>query len=119
IFGERQRTHRRNTVAAGPAQQPPTQLAPPYRRSRTGFYPGRYAGRSAGALAASAAVDVCSLLARVARLVLLVVSAIIALAILFVVLGANTSNAIVSDFLDWGHTLAGPFVGIFHVSSHK
>jgi hypothetical protein len=64
-------------------------------------------------------VDLSVFLAQVVRVVLLVVSSVIGLAILFVVLGANPSNSIVSDFLSWGHSLAGPFVGIFHLSSHK
>lgn len=59
------------------------------------------------------------LLVRCVRLVVGVVVAIIALAILLVVLDANTSNTIVFHIRDWAHTLAAPFRNIFHLRSAK
>ena len=59
------------------------------------------------------------MLVRIVRLIAGVVTAIIALAILFVVLDASTSNTIVSHIRDWAHTLAAPFRGIFHLHSAK
>ena len=59
------------------------------------------------------------LLARIVRIVAGVVCAIIALAALLIVLDANTANSIVSTIRDWGRSLAGPFDGIFHLSSAK
>jgi len=60
-----------------------------------------------------------TLLVRLIMLALGVVVLIVALGILFVVLDANTSNTIVSHVRDWAKTLAGPFDGIFSLSSHK
>ena len=48
-----------------------------------------------------------------------VVCGIIALAALFILLDASTSNSIVSTVRDWGRTLAGPFDGLFHLDSAK
>jgi hypothetical protein len=59
------------------------------------------------------------MLARIVRLVAAVVCGIIFLAALFIVLDANAGNSIVSTVRDWGRTLAGPFDGIFHLSSAK
>jgi hypothetical protein len=59
------------------------------------------------------------LLARIVRLIVGLVALIIALGILFVVLGANASNTIVSQIHDWAKTLAGPFDGMFHLHSVK
>jgi hypothetical protein len=91
--------------------------APPARRwgarDRAGYAPTG-SGRVAGAVA-----DGGLLLARFVRLVAAIVIAIIALAIAFVVLDANVSNTIVSHVLDWAHTLAAPFRGIFHLHSTK
>ena len=59
------------------------------------------------------------MLVRLVRLVAGIITAIIALAILFVVLDASTGNTIVSHIRDWAHTLAAPFNGIFHLHSAK
>jgi hypothetical protein len=59
------------------------------------------------------------LLARCVWLIAAVVIAIMALAIVFVVLDASSSNTIVSHVRDWAHTLAAPFAGIFHLHSAK
>lgn len=55
------------------------------------------------------------LLARVVRLVVGVVVALIVVAILLRVLGANAHNAVVRDVHDAGRTLAGPFGGLFSI----
>lgn len=68
---------------------------------------------------AASTVDHGLVLIRVIRLILAVVVTIIALAIVFVLLDANTSNGIVSTVTDWAHTLAGPFEGIFTLHSAK
>lgn len=68
---------------------------------------------------AAARVDHGLVAIRAIRLVLAIVVAIIALAIIFVVLGANISNGIVSTVRDWAHSLAGPFDGIFTLHSAK
>jgi hypothetical protein len=60
-----------------------------------------------------------ALVARIVRIAAAVVCGIIALAIVLILLDANTSNSIVSTLLDWGKTLAGPFDGIFHLDSAK
>jgi hypothetical protein len=59
------------------------------------------------------------ILARIVGVVATVVCGIIALAAVFILLDANAGNSIVSTVLDWGRTLAGPFDGIFHLSSAK
>ena len=53
------------------------------------------------------------LLARVVRLVVSAVVLIIVAGILLAVLKANPTNAIVSDVHGWARSLAGPFDGIF------
>jgi hypothetical protein len=68
---------------------------------------------------AASTVDHGLVLIRAIRLVLAIVVTIIALAIIFVLLGANTSNGIVSTIRDWAHSLAGPFDGIFTLHSAK
>jgi hypothetical protein len=74
---------------------------------------------TAGERTAGAAEGMGLLLARIVRLVALVVCAIIALAAIFIVLDANATNSIVSTVRDWGKTLVGPFDGVFHLSSAK
>src|ERR1700752_243515 len=66
-----------------------------------------------------AALDAGDVISRLVLVVGAVVGAIIAVAILFVVLGANPSNSFVSTIHGWGHPLAGPFVGMFTFHSHK
>jgi hypothetical protein len=60
--------------------------------------------------------------AAIARLLVLVgtvVFCVIAAGILLVVLGANQSNQIANAVLDAARWLAGPFDGLFNLSSHK
>jgi hypothetical protein len=60
--------------------------------------------------------------AAIARLVLLagtVVFLVIAAGILLVVLGANQDNDVAAAVLDAARWLAGPFDGLFDMSSHK
>jgi uncharacterized protein involved in cysteine biosynthesis len=57
------------------------------------------------------------LLARVVRLVVGIVVLIIVAGILLVLLGANTTNSIVSEVHDWAAWLAGPFDGMFNFHS--
>ena len=57
------------------------------------------------------------LLARVVRLVVGIVVLIIVAGILLVLLGANTTNTIVSEVHDWAGWLAGPFDGMFSFDS--
>ena len=78
----------------------------PVRGSRR----GRRRGRDAVAGGAG-------LLARVVRLVVGIVVLIIIAGILFVVLKANATNGIVSEVHDWGHSLVGPFDGMFSFHS--
>ena len=57
--------------------------------------------------------------ARIIRLIAGVLAAIIGLGILFVVLGANKDNSIVSFVLDLARGLVGPFDGIFELKKRK
>jgi hypothetical protein len=60
--------------------------------------------------------------ANLARLIILVATAVAAVliaGILLVVLNANGSNQIVSAIHDAAKFLAGPFDGLFNLSSHK
>jgi hypothetical protein len=60
--------------------------------------------------------------AGVARAVVLigtVVALILIVAIVLTLLGANSSNSIVNAIHDAGRFLAGPFRGLFHLSSRK
>jgi hypothetical protein len=57
--------------------------------------------------------------ARLIRLAVLVVALIIALAIAFKVLGANSHNTIVSAVHDGGKTLARPFDDMFKIDGAK
>ena len=57
--------------------------------------------------------------ARLVRLAAAVVVGIIALAIIFVVLGANSSNTVVSTVNEWAGTLTSPFHNVFRTSSHS
>jgi hypothetical protein len=59
------------------------------------------------------------LLARVVRTAAGIVCAIIVIAILLVVLGANQSNDIVNWIHDAGSWLAGPFKGLFNLDDNK
>ena len=97
---------------------------PDYVDERRAGTPRRRWGRrteapTAGERTAGAAEGIGLLLARIVRLVALVVCAIIALAAIFIVLDANATNSIVSTVRDWGKTLVGPFDGIFHLGSAK
>ncbi len=89
------------------------------RRRRADGVDERGAAPGAGARAASAAGAGTLLIARLIRLVVSVIVVIIVLGIAFVVLDANGSNTIVSHVHDWAKTLAGPFDGIFTLSSAK
>ncbi len=73
----------------------------------------------AGVRVASAAGAGTLLIARLIRLVVSIIVVIIVLGIAFKVLDANAKNTIVSDVSDWAKTLAGPFDGIFNLSSAK
>lgn len=105
-----------------PATQPVDPVdgtaAEPVPARRRGYWRRPSADLTAEERAAST-VDHGLVLIRVIRLILAVVVTIIALAIVFVLLDANTSNGIVSTVTDWAHTLAGPFEGIFTLHSAK
>lgn len=58
-------------------------------------------------------------LARAVSLLGTIVAAIIVVAILLVVLGANGSNEIVKVIHDAGQWLAGPFRHLFNLKQHK
>ena len=58
-------------------------------------------------------------LARIVRLITMVVVGIIVLGIVLVLLKANMSNQIVSTIHDWAKWLAGPFDNLFNVSGRK
>jgi len=74
---------------------------------------------SAGERAAGAGSSFLVLLARVIMFIAIVIAVIIGLAILFVVLEANSSNEIVSRVNDWGKALVGPFDDIFEINDPK
>jgi|SRR3954471_1334635 len=59
------------------------------------------------------------LLANIVRTAAAVVVGIIVIAIVLVLVGANSSNDIVSWFHDAGSWLAGPFKGIFNFDSTR
>ncbi|TMK40104.1 MAG: hypothetical protein E6G56_08880 [Actinobacteria bacterium] len=58
-------------------------------------------------------------IARLVSLIAAIVALVIAAAVLFVVLGANPSNTIVSAIHDAGRALAGPFDGMFKIKDAK
>jgi hypothetical protein len=58
-------------------------------------------------------------LLRLVHLVALGVVLLIGLAIVLVALDASTHSWVAWHLEDWGHWLAQPFVGMFHVHSHK
>ena len=58
-------------------------------------------------------------LARVVRLATTVAVAIVVAGILIHVLGANTSNGIISAINDAAKWLVQPFDNVFHLNSHK
>ena len=58
-------------------------------------------------------------LARIVRLVAMIVAGVLVAGILLFVLGANQSNEIVSAVMDAGRWLAGPFDGLFSMDSAK
>jgi hypothetical protein len=58
-------------------------------------------------------------IARAVVLIGTVVALILIAAIVLTVLGASSSNGIVKAIHDAGRFLAGPFRGLFHLSSHK
>ena len=64
-------------------------------------------------------LDAAEVAARLIRLVVGVISAIIGLEIVLTLLRANATNAIVHRIAIWAHSLAGPFVGMFNLSSAK
>jgi hypothetical protein len=76
-------------------------------------------GPGVGARAARALAEISVLLARAIRLATSVIVLIVALGIVFFVLGANPTNAIVSHVHDWARSLAGPFDGMFHLHGPK
>jgi hypothetical protein len=85
-------------------------------REGTGQVPRR---RVAAARGASAAGSVLIGIARLIRLVVACVVVIIVVAIVLRVLGANTSNTIVSDIHDAAKWLVGPFNNVFSISNPK
>lgn len=58
-------------------------------------------------------------LARLVHLAAALVALILVAGIVLVVLKANPSNDIVSAIRDAARTLAGPFQGLFNLSSHR
>jgi hypothetical protein len=64
-------------------------------------------------------LNAADVLWRLVRLAVWTVSAVIALAIVFRLLGANAGNAVVNRVDIWAHTLASPFVGMFTLHSAK
>ena len=58
-------------------------------------------------------------LARLVKMVAMIVAGILVAGILLFVLGANQSNDIVSAVMDAGRWLAGPFDGLFSLDSAK
>lgn len=82
-------------------------------RRRPGFT------RVAAARGAWAIGSVMLTIARIVRLIASVIAALIVLAIVLRLLGANGSNAIVRDIHDAGGWFSGPFKGIFKPHSAK
>jgi len=64
-------------------------------------------------------LDAAEVTARMIRLVVGVIAAVIGLEIALTLLSANATNAIVHRIAVWSHSLAGPFVGMFNLSSAK
>ena len=75
--------------------------------------------RVAAARGAWAAGSVMVALARIVRVLVGVVVALIVAAILLRVFGANPHNTIVSDIHDAGRALVGPFDGLFSIKQAK
>jgi hypothetical protein len=72
---------------------------------------------SAGRYAAATSARL--MLARLVHIAAAIVAAILIAGILLVVLKANPSNEIVSAVHDAARWLAGPFQGLFNLSSHR
>ena len=68
---------------------------------------------------ALATLDTADIVWRLVRIVVWTISVIIALAIVFHLLNANQNNSFVSTIDGWGHSLAGPFAGMFLLHSAK
>ena len=79
------------------------------------FWGNRYPARERAAVAG---LQARWTLARIVGFVGLAVAAIIVAGILLVVLHANLGNGIASAVHDAARWLAGPFDGLFHLSSH-
>jgi Na+-transporting NADH:ubiquinone oxidoreductase subunit NqrB len=75
--------------------------------------------RASDSRRAAGIADLGLTLTRLIRIVAAVVTGIIVLAIVFVMLGANHGNEIVSQVLDWAGSLAGPFTDIFTLHSAR
>ncbi len=76
-------------------------------------------GRSAGGAAAAGAAGILGLLATLVDIITGVVAVIILLGIIFVLLKATRTNAIVMPIHDAAKFLVGPFDGIFKPKSPK
>jgi len=64
-------------------------------------------------------LDTADVVWRLIRIAVYAISTIIALAIVFHLLNANRHNGFVSTIDSWGHSLAGPFAGMFVLHSAK
>ena len=93
------------TSPAGPAEAVDQDRGPARVRGRQ----GRSRREGIGARGAQAG----GLLARVVRIIVGIVAAIIVAGILLFVLKANPTNSIASAIHDTAHTLVGPFNGLF------
>lgn len=93
------------TSPAGPAAAVDSDRGPARVRGRQ----GRSRREGIGARGAQAG----GLLARVVRIIVGIIAAIIVAGILLFVLKANPTNSIASAIHDTAHTLVGPFSGLF------
>jgi hypothetical protein len=75
--------------------------------------------RVAAARGAWAAGSVLTLIARIVRLIAVIIALLIVAAILLRVLSANPGNTIVRDIHDVARTLVGPFKNIFSLKNAK
>jgi hypothetical protein len=64
-------------------------------------------------------LDAAEVTARLIRLVVGVIAAVVGLEIVLTLLSANAANSIVHRVALWAHSLAGPFVGMFTLHSPK
>ena len=120
-FAMRQPAARRTAGTGVAAEDPAAQGTAADRTATQGTVAPRRAGRGqvAAARGAWAVGSGMLLIARIIRTIASLIAALIVVAIVLHVLGANTSNTIVKDIHDAAKFFVGPFDGMFSIKDAK